>query len=75
VTGSGPSPRTPNHLAKFRWEAGLSQEALARRADLSVFTISRLETGVQKPRLAHARKIAAALDRTIDEIWPDLEAA
>jgi transcriptional regulator with XRE-family HTH domain len=71
---SAPPAPNGNNLRRFREEANLSQEALARRADLSMMTVNRVERG-RIPSLATARKIARALGRTVDEIWPDLAAA
>jgi len=66
-----PSPE--NRLRFFREQAGLSQERLARRADLSLWTVSRVENG-RDPSLTTARKLAAALDRAVADIWPELAA-
>jgi len=41
---------------------GLTQEALARRADLSTATIQRIENGRRRPTVATLEAIAAALD-------------
>jgi transcriptional regulator with XRE-family HTH domain len=58
-------------LRRVREEAGLSQEALARAADVSTGTIQALELGATSfPRVDTARRIAEALDSTIDEIFP-----
>jgi transcriptional regulator with XRE-family HTH domain len=58
-------------LRRARRDAGLSQEALARAADVSTGTIQALELGATfAPRVDTARRIAEALDSTIDEIFP-----
>ena len=44
-----------------RKEAGLTQERLAERADLSTIFISRIERGVESPTLDNLVKIARAL--------------
>lgn len=65
------SPATPNNLRSLRLAAHLSQEGLARRADLSMMTIHRVENG-RTPTLSTARKIAAALGVPLDEVFPEL---
>lgn len=66
-TGNG----TPNNLRELREKANLSQEALARRAGVSVGTIHVVETGVRLPTMTKARKIASALGVKMAAIWPD----
>lgn len=44
-----------------RKEAGLSQETLAEKADLSTVFISRIERGVESPSVDNLLKIAKAL--------------
>jgi DNA-binding XRE family transcriptional regulator len=61
----------PNHLRELRLKAGLAQEALARRANVSTNTIVRLETKPALPSLSTARKVAGGLRVTVAEIWPD----
>ncbi len=39
----------------------MSQEDLAKKSDMTVSTINRLENGKQKPRLATIRRLAKAL--------------
>ena len=52
-----------------RLAAGLSQEELARRLNLSVFTISRLERGaVKRLNVETMLRIARALDVPIAEL-------
>ncbi len=50
-----------NMLRELREKAGLTQEALARKADLSTFTISKLEKGDTDPSWSTVRKLAHAL--------------
>jgi len=47
-------------LRALRQEAGLSQEALAEKADLSAIFISRIERGKESPSLDSLLKIAKA---------------
>ena len=44
-----------------RKEAGLSQEKLAEKADLSTVFISRIERGIESPTVDNVVKIARAL--------------
>lgn len=48
-------------LKQLRVKRYLSQEDLAKRSEMTVSTINRLEKGKQKPRLNTIRKIAKAL--------------
>jgi DNA-binding XRE family transcriptional regulator len=60
-----------NNLRALREKAGLAQEGLSRRANVSTNTIVRLETRPEKtPTLATARKIARALGVAVESIWP-----
>ncbi len=56
------------NLRKAREKKGLSQERLARLADVANNTISNLEAGKQNPTLATIKKIARALGITSDEL-------
>jgi transcriptional regulator with XRE-family HTH domain len=52
-----------------RTEQGLSQEALARRADVSLKVVSRLETGgITDPHYSTISRIAHALDASTSEL-------
>ena len=44
-----------------RKEAGVSQEKLAEKADLSAVFISRIERGIESPSVDNVLKIARAL--------------
>ena len=48
-------------LKQLREKQYLSQEGLARKSEMTVSTINRLENGKQIPRLATIRKLAKAL--------------
>jgi putative transcriptional regulator len=58
-----------NRIREIRKELGLSQESLANMADTRRETINRIEKGNFDPTLYLAFKIAAALDRSIEEIF------
>jgi transcriptional regulator with XRE-family HTH domain len=52
----------------LRWRRALSQRELAALADIEHATLVRLETGARQPRPKTIRKLAKALDITIDEL-------
>lgn len=54
-------------LRRYRLEAGLTQEALAARAGVSVRNIQELERGANNPLRDTARRLADALDLTADD--------
>lgn len=57
------------NLAKIRKEKKLTQEALARKADISYHTLIKLESGgIKNPKIETVIKIAKALDITIDKL-------
>ena len=57
------------NIRKLRLKKGLSQEKLARLADISNATLVKIEGGVAKePTITTVTKIANALDISIDEL-------
>lgn len=55
------------NIKAFRANAGLTQEALARKADISYNTIIKLESGaIKDPRISTLLKVASALGISID---------
>jgi transcriptional regulator with XRE-family HTH domain len=52
----------------IRLARGESQEAVARRADVSTATYSRIENGHNEPNLETLRRLAGALDVSLDEL-------
>ena len=53
----------------YRQERGMSQEALARAADLSFPTIVKIESGdTPNPTIDKVKKIADALDVSVDKL-------
>ena len=57
------------NIRKIRKKKGLSQEKLARLADISNNTLVKIEMGMAKePTITTVRKIADALDVSIDEL-------
>ena len=56
-------------IRKYRQEKKMSQEALARAADLSLPTIVKIESGeTPNPSIDTVKKIAAALGVSVDEL-------
>lgn len=56
-------------LKKRRNKLGLTQEALARKADMSYNTIIKLETnGIKDPRISSIIKVANVSDISIDKL-------
>ncbi|OGX18351.1 MAG: hypothetical protein A3K83_06330 [Omnitrophica WOR_2 bacterium RBG_13_44_8b] len=57
------------NIRKLRLKKGLSQEKLARSADISNATLVKIEAGVAKePTITTVTKIADALGVSIDEL-------
>lgn len=62
----------PKIIRKLKEETGLSQEKLARLADVSNNTIVNIEAGKQKnPTIETIRKIAKALGVSLEELLKD----
>ncbi len=60
-------------LAEWRKEKGFTQMSLAVAINSTVGTIAAVEQERQEPNLGTARKIAAALGVSLDQIaWPDV---
>lgn len=59
-----------NRLSEFRRAAGLTQRALADKAGVSQAAISAIECGLKTPTVDRAFRIAGALGRRPEEIWP-----
>ena len=58
-----------NNIRKFRKRNKLSQEELARKADITYSTLIKIETRVNiNPTISTLTKIAKALDTTIDAL-------
>ena len=63
------NPKLQINIRKLREKSGLSQEKLARLADVANNTIIKIESGEnQNPTLETLQKIAKALDITIDDL-------
>lgn len=59
------APPFARHLRRLRLARGLSLDALAARARVNARTLAYYEAG-REPQIYSARKIAQALDTTID---------
>jgi transcriptional regulator with XRE-family HTH domain len=60
-------------LRRFRLRAGVTQEALAFEANLTIATLSRIERGVTNPTWTSIRAITRALDVEMDELGAAVE--
>lgn len=57
------------NLAKLRKEKGLTQEGLARKADISYHTLIKLESGgIKNPKIETVTKLADALGVSVDSL-------
>jgi transcriptional regulator with XRE-family HTH domain len=63
--------RIRTRLRAARELRGYTQKELATRAGLSASYLATLERGDNEPTLPKARRLAAALDVTVDELWPN----
>jgi transcriptional regulator with XRE-family HTH domain len=58
-----------NSLRRLRKKKGLSQEKLARLADISLNTLTKIESGfAKKPTIQTVVKLANALEVSLDEL-------
>lgn len=58
-----------NNFKKLRAQKGYSQERVARLADLSLNTVIRIESGVNKnPTIETLTKLAKALEVNVDDL-------
>lgn len=57
------------NIKKYRSKLGVTQEALARKAGISYNTVIKLESkGIKDPRVGTIKKIADALEVSIDTL-------
>ena len=52
---------TGEKIRHARKEAGLTQKALAEKAEIATGTLQQYELGLRQPRIEHLRNVAAAL--------------
>ena len=63
--------KTGQQIKEAREAAGLTIRELAAKAGVAVNTVSLIEGGKSVPRADILRKIANALGRSMDELWPE----
>lgn len=57
------------NIKKYRKKLKLTQEGLSRKADISYNTVIKLESGgITDPRMETLKKLANALNVSIDEL-------
>lgn len=56
-------------MKKARESAGLSMEALAKKAGVSLATIYRMENGIHNSLTKHAQKVAKVLGKTLNDLF------
>lgn len=57
------------NIKRYRKKLGLTQEALARKANISYNTIIKLETkSIEDPRMNTLKKLAVALETDMDKL-------
>jgi len=57
------------NIKKYRLKSGLSQDKLSKLAGVTLYTITKIESGVTlDPRVETVKKLADALKCTIDEL-------
>ena len=63
-----PTAKVAMRLKQLRHRRGLTQQALAEKARLSLGYVARLEIGRHDPKLSTLAKIAKALGMTVSEL-------
>ena len=58
-----------NNLEQYRKSAGLTQQELSERADVSRKSINAIENGIYVPSTVLALKIAKTLQCTVEELF------
>jgi transcriptional regulator with XRE-family HTH domain len=71
--GDPPDPTLAAVLQRFRHRNGLTQEALAFKASVTIATMSRIERGAVDPAWTTIRAVAKALDVSLDELGAAVE--
>lgn len=66
--------RVRRRLRELRTQRGLTLEDVAKRADIDVSTLSRLESGKRRLALDHLPRLASALSVSTDELLRGAEA-
>ena len=62
-------PTIAKNMKKYRDRLGISQDKLSKIADVTLHTITKIESGATSdPRIETLRKIAAALEVKVDDL-------
>ena len=62
-------PTIARNMKKYRDKLGISQDKLSKMADVTLHTITKIESGATPdPRIETLRKIAAALGIKVDDL-------
>lgn len=67
-------PSVKNLLKLKRWEAGMKQYELANRLKCSASYLSMVENGRLEPPLEFKEKVAATLNLSVEDIFPEKKA-
>lgn len=59
------------NLANIRKEKGMTQEALAQSCGISRQRITNYEIGIREPNLEILKRLASALDCSVDDLLAD----
>ncbi len=70
---AAPDPALAAVLRHLRHQSGLSQEALAVRAGVTIGALSRMERGVTAPAWGTVRAVAIALGVSLHELGAAVE--
>jgi len=62
-------PTIAKNMKKYRDKLGISQDKLSKIADVTLHTITKIESGATPdPRIETLRKIAGALEIKVDDL-------
>ena len=62
-------PTIARNMKKYRNKLGISQDKLSKMAEVTLHTITKIESGATPdPRIETLRKIAAALEVKVDDL-------
>mgnify|MGYP001578276809 CR=1 FL=1 len=62
-------PPIARNMKKYRDKLGISQDKLSKLAEITLHTITKIESGATPdPRIETLRKIAAALEVKVDDL-------
>jgi transcriptional regulator with XRE-family HTH domain len=69
--GTRSAERILMNLRNLRIERGMTQEAVAQSCGISRQRVTNYEIGIREPNLDTLKKLATALDVTVDELLRD----